>query len=82
MPYLQAYYLAAPFPCERAPTTPLSKQQCGRMSPNLAVSRLAGYPVLGFVVEVLSSAATALEVSVGLREEGEERGAGHSNSGP
>ena len=59
---MQAYYLAAPFPCERAPTKPLPPQQCAHLPASLSVSLLAGYPVQGFVVEVLSSAAGALKV--------------------
>uniref|UniRef100_A0A6S8LU39 GDP-D-glucose phosphorylase 1 n=1 Tax=Dunaliella tertiolecta TaxID=3047 RepID=A0A6S8LU39_DUNTE len=64
--HFQAYYLAAPFPCERAPTALLPKQQSSRLSPNLAVSRLTSYPVRGFAIEVLSSAVGALEEAAEL----------------
>jgi GDP-L-galactose phosphorylase len=50
---LQAYYLAAPFPCERAPTVPLTSLKRKRGS--VAVSRLAAYPVNGLVFDACGS---------------------------
>jgi hypothetical protein len=46
----QAYYLNAPLPCERAPTSHLKglkRQHRG----DVTVSRLVDYPVRGFVIE-------------------------------
>eukprot|EP00195_Chlamydomonas_chlamydogama_P015596 CAMPEP_0202902956 /NCGR_PEP_ID=MMETSP1392-20130828/19646_1 /ASSEMBLY_ACC=CAM_ASM_000868 /TAXON_ID=225041 /ORGANISM="Chlamydomonas chlamydogama, Strain SAG 11-48b" /LENGTH=481 /DNA_ID=CAMNT_0049589861 /DNA_START=532 /DNA_END=1977 /DNA_ORIENTATION=- len=48
--HFQAYYLAAPFPCERASTAPIKGLK--RKRGNVQVSRLLDYPVNGFVVEV------------------------------
>lgn len=47
--HFQAYYLAAPLPIERAPTSPLklSKRKRG----NVQISRLVNYPVNSFVIE-------------------------------
>lgn len=47
--HFQAYYLAAPFPCERAPTAPLDNAK--RKRGGTRIARLVNFPVNGFVVE-------------------------------
>lgn len=67
---LQAYYLHAPLPCERAPSTPLDPALLGqRRRPthpagHVLISKLSDYPVRGWVVEGSSLAAMA-QVSTG-----------------
>lgn len=68
---LQAYYLAAPLPCERAPMRPLKLKSSGSNGNALtavsggsdyhpvSISLLADYPVKGWVVEGPSLAAMA-----------------------
>lgn len=46
---LQAYYLAAPLPVERAPTSPLKGLK--RRRDSVRISRLTDFPVNGFVIE-------------------------------
>lgn len=66
--HFQAYYLAAPFPCERAPTAPIRGLK--RKRGNVIISRLVGYPVLGFVVETggVMGSASADSVAACLAE--------------
>jgi hypothetical protein len=68
---LQAYYLAAPLPCERAPMRPLRLKSSGSNGSNgaslaaagdyhpVSISLLADYPVRGWVVEGPSLAGMA-----------------------
>lgn len=58
--HFQAYYLAAPYPCERAPTMLLKGLK--RKRNNVQLSRLVNYPVNGFVVEVGDSLEEMAEV--------------------
>ena len=58
--HFQAYYLAAPFPCERAPTVPLPAYPDlarPRRRGGLRVCQLAQYPVCGLVFEAGDSLA-------------------------
>lgn len=64
--HFQAYYLAAPLPCERAPTRPLPLECSGSAgaggdadSHPVAISLLDDYPVRGWVVEGPSLAGMA-----------------------
>eukprot|EP00798_Chlamydomonas_sp_ICE-L_P007039 gene7039-133_t len=52
--HFQAYYLAAPFPCERATTRPLDGSM-KRKRGGVRISRTVNYPVNGFVLEVKDS---------------------------
>eukprot|EP00798_Chlamydomonas_sp_ICE-L_P017418 gene17418-23719_t len=52
--HFQAYFLQTPFPCERAPTKPLGSA-LKRKRGGVKISRLAEYPVNGFVIEVGNS---------------------------
>jgi GDP-L-galactose phosphorylase len=49
---MQAYYLAAPFPIERAPTT---RVPYGRKKGGVKVYELSKYPVRGLVFEMCNS---------------------------
>lgn len=58
--HFQAYYLAAAFPVERAPTVKLFHQKCCGSS--VLVSKLANYPVRGLVFEVGDSLSAMAEL--------------------
>ena len=49
---MQAYYLASPFPIERAPTKPL--ERWNHPGSEILVSRLDEYPVRGMAFETSS----------------------------
>lgn len=49
---LQAYYLAAPLPCERAETSPVMSYK--RKGCSVTISRTTDFPVRCFVLEVSS----------------------------
>lgn len=61
--HFQAYYLNAPMPCERAPTTPLSgmvkRRRPDSAADSVRLSKLCDYPVRGWVVEGSSLASMA-----------------------
>eukprot|EP00775_Hariotina_reticulata_P005628 gene5628-5867_t len=67
--HFQAYYLHAPLPCERAPSTPLDPALLGqRRRPacpagQVHISKLSDYPVRGWVVEGSSLAAMAQDLA-------------------
>lgn len=48
--HFQAYYLAAPFPIERAPTVPLSRRLQKRS--RVSIQRVTGFPVRALVYEL------------------------------
>lgn len=52
--HMQAYYLAAPFPCERAPCELVKGLE--QKNKNVRIMRTLNYPVNGFVIEVRHSA--------------------------
>mmetsp|Transcript_7457 Transcript_7457/g.45832 ORF Transcript_7457/g.45832 Transcript_7457/m.45832 type:complete len:435 (-) Transcript_7457:1991-3295(-) len=58
--HFQAYYLAAAFPVERAPTVKLFDRMCCGSS--VLVSKLASYPVRGLVFEVGDSLSAMAEL--------------------
>lgn len=60
--HFQAYFLAAPFPIERASTRPVPGLR--RSSGSVSISQLSGYAVRGLVFETTSS-LSALASSVG-----------------
>jgi GDP-L-galactose phosphorylase len=63
--HFQAYYLNAPLPCERAPTSPLGlavlpkRRRPDSGADSVRISKLCDYPVRGWVVEGPSLAAMA-----------------------
>ena len=64
--HFQAYYLAAPYPLERAPTAPIKRAgatiKLGSIKGDVSVSELVGYPVRGLVFEMGTSLGELAEV--------------------